>query len=255
MSQVLLLLLMSLAGKAQTAEAVMPADRPGFSNSAHLAGRGVLQFENGLRIFSKEAAGQRRGLGLDSNVRFGATKWLELRLYADTVVLRSPQDPGQPRRIVGASDLQPGFKFPIIGRERASLRVTGIVKTSLPTGHPTQSAAGYQPGTELLFEQALPANFSIGGTWNLTRLGEESHRWHNAGSLQVNRTFRGTWNALAEVYASNPLQPGGGNEWFADVALTKHMARNVALDVWVARTVHGPQAWFAAMGVSTRFRP
>src|SRR3954453_17829750 len=84
----------------------MTADRPGFRNSTHLVGPGVVQVEKGLQ-FSRDHV-----LELEPEVRIGTFRWLELRLKAESVVLRSPEETG----LAGTSDLQVGVKFPVFNR-------------------------------------------------------------------------------------------------------------------------------------------
>ena len=84
----------------------MTADRPGFRNSTHLVGPGVVQLENGLSLSADHT------LAMEPEIRIGTLSWLELRLVADDVVLRSSPGTG----IAGTSDLQPGIKFPVFNR-------------------------------------------------------------------------------------------------------------------------------------------
>jgi hypothetical protein len=237
----------------QTPEPGISTDRPGFLNSGLLVGRGVFQVENGVRLFSEEAPGERVGVALDPNLRFGATNWLELRLSTSTVVLRSPQGPGQVERAVGASDLQVGIKVPVFAPEGGPLRVAAVVRTSVPSGHSTQTAGGYEPGTELIFEQELPGEYVLSGTWNVTRLKEERFTWNHAGSIHLGRSLGRTWTSFAEGYAAAGTD-GGKSQWVLDAGLIKTVGSNFALDVWVARSVHGPRSWFIAFGVSRRHR-
>src|SRR3954469_12373157 len=65
----------SLAG--QTVEPEMTADRPGFRNSTHLVGPGVVQVETGLGLSNEHT------LAMEPLIRIGALRWLELRLRAD----------------------------------------------------------------------------------------------------------------------------------------------------------------------------
>jgi hypothetical protein len=55
---------------AQTVEPEMTADRPGFRNSTHLVGRGVVQVENSLGLSSDHT------LAMEPEVRIGALQWL-----------------------------------------------------------------------------------------------------------------------------------------------------------------------------------
>lgn len=230
----------------------MSTDRPGFRNSTRLVGAGAVQLEQGLRVFDDRESGERRGVALDANLRVGAANWLELRLYAETIVLRSPQPAAAFDHWAGASDVQAGIKVPIVRGD--DLRVTGVLKTSLTTGHPSQSAAGYEPGSEVIFEQGLPRGFAVAGTWNLTRRKAERFVWQHAGCLQWNRSFRRNWSAFVELYGRGVPQERGDKRWVADVALGRTLGPNTIVDAWVGRSVHGLPFWFAAVGLSVRTR-
>jgi hypothetical protein len=108
------LLAFSFCLQGQTVEPEMTADLPGFRNSTHLVGPGVVQVENGLR-FSREHV-----LEVEPELRIGTSRWLELRLKAESVVLRSPDETGL------AGNLEVGVKFPIINRIK-NTRVVAIL--------------------------------------------------------------------------------------------------------------------------------
>ena len=156
----------------------MTADRPGFRNSTHLVGSGGVQVENGLR-FSREHV-----LELEPELRIGTFRWLELRLKAESVVLRSPEE----QDVAGTSDLEVGVKFPVIDRIK-NTRVVAILKSTVPSGHGSQTTGGYEPGAELIWEHKLTEDFSFAGTGNLTRLKDERFVWQRAASVSVNNSF------------------------------------------------------------------
>lgn len=102
------LLAFSCCLHGQTVEPETTADRPGFRNSTRLVGPGVVQVENGLQ-FSREHV-----LQFEPELRIGIFPRLELRLKAESAVLRSPEKTGS----VGASGLQVGVKFPVFNRPK-----------------------------------------------------------------------------------------------------------------------------------------
>ena len=104
---------------AQTVEPEMTVDRPKFCNSTHLVGPGVVQVENGRGLSSDHV------LAMEPEVRIGAFQWLEVRLRANNVVLRSSPD----ARVARTSDLEPGIKFPVLSRVKGT-RVAAIVKST-----------------------------------------------------------------------------------------------------------------------------
>jgi hypothetical protein len=230
-----------LAG--QTVEPEMTADRPGFRNSTHLVGPGVVQVENGLRLSSDH------NLAMEPEIRIGVVSWLELRLTAENVVLRrSPQS-----EIAGTSDLQPGIKFPLFNRIRGT-RVVGILKSTVPGGHASQTTGGYEPGAEVIWEHKISDDFSLSGTWNLTRLKQERFVWQRAASVSVNNSFGSRLRMFGEVFVVSPKEIGAGNQWALDAGLMRVVGNYLMLDIAAGHSLHGPRYWFVTVGCSTRTR-
>lgn len=221
----------------------MTADRPGFRNSTHLVGPGVVQIENGLGLFSDHM------LALEPEIRIGALKWLEFRLRSDQVVLRSSPEAG----LAGTSDLQPGVKFPIVN-DLKHTRVAAIVKSTVPSGHGSQTTGGYEPGAELIWEHKLTDDFSFAGTGNLTRLKQEHFVWQRAASLSANNSFGKRLRAFGELYVVSPSELRPGNEWAMDAGVMRVVGKSLMLDAAAGHSVHGPRDWFATVGFSVRTR-
>jgi hypothetical protein len=227
----------------QTVEPEMSADRPGFRNSTHLVGPGVVQFENGL-VLSRGT-----DLALQSEFRLGTFHWLELRLLADEIVLR----PGAGAGRTGISDLQPGIKFPVFDRIPGT-RVVAILKSTVPSGHSSQRTAGYQPSAELIWERTITEDFSLAGTWNLTRLKEERFVWQRAASLSANNSLSDQVRVFAEAYVVGPREAGAGNQWVVDAGIMRVIGRHVMVDAAAGHSIHGPSEWFLTIGLSLRTR-
>jgi hypothetical protein len=235
--------LFALSMMGQSFETEMAADRPGFRNSTLLVGPGVVQIENGVSLSAD------RVLFAQPALRVGALAWLEFRLYADSVVFRSPAG----TRRAGTSDLQAGIKFPLFTRRKGT-RVVAIVKSTLPSGHSSQTAGGYEPGAELIWKQALTGALSLGGTWNLTRLKRERYVWQRAASLSASRSFGPRVEVFAEAYVLSPSEPGAGNRWYGNTGITRSVGNFLMLDAAAGHSVHGPRDWFVTMGFSFRNR-
>ncbi len=228
---------------AQTVEPEMSADRPGFRNSTHLVGPGVVQLENGLSL-SRGA-----DLTLQSEFRLGTFPWLELRLLADEIVLR----PGSGSERTGISDLQPGIKFPVFDRIPGT-RIVAILKTTVPSGHGSQSTGGYEPSAELIWEHKFSDDFSLAGTWNLARLKQDRFVWQRAASLAANNSFNDRWRGFAEVYVLSPRELGAGNQWVGNFGLMHVIGRHAMVDAAAGHSVHGRSEWFLTVGLSLRTR-
>lgn len=228
---------------AQTVEPEMTADRPGFRNSTHLVGPGVLQVENGFRLSSDHT------FSAEPVIRVGAFRWLELRLTAENVILRPAPGSGQ----AGTSDLQPGIKFPVFNRLEGT-RVVAVLKSTVPSGHGSQSTGGYEPAAELIWEHKLTEEFSLAGTWNLTRRKAERFVWERAASVAANQSFGEKLKGFAEVYVISPVALGAGNQWAVDAGLMRIIGEYLMVDIAAGHSVHGPKDWFVTAGFSVRTR-
>ena len=231
----------AMALGAQTVERNMNADRPGFRNSTHLVGRGVVQLENGVG-WSRD-----HNLRWQPEVRVGALHWLELRLLSEAVILRPQPD----EEIRGTADLQPSVQIPVLDLESGT-RVVCILKSTVPSGHGSQSTGGYEPGFELPWEHELFADTTISGTLNLTRLRQETFVWQKAASLSVNRSFGRRARVFLEGFVQSPYSPGKGNQWVVDAGWTRQAGSYMVVDASAGVSVHGPKTWFIAAGISLR---
>jgi Putative MetA-pathway of phenol degradation len=168
---------------------------------------------------------------------------------ADNVVLRTSDGTSA----AGTSDLEPGVKFPIFNRSQ-STSVSAILKSTVPSGHSSQTAGGYEPGAELIWEHKLTDDFSLAGTWNLTRLKQEHFVWQRAASVSVNSSFKHRLSTFAELYVISPQELGAGNEWAVDAGVVRTIGDSLMLDVEAGHSVHGMKDWFITVGFSVRAR-
>lgn len=238
-----LALAVALSLSGQTVEQEMSADRPGFRNSTHLVGPGVVQMETGLSLTADHV------LSMEPEFRIGALRWLELRVRTDSVVLRSSPGSG----LAGTSDLQPGIKFPLVN-DWKDTRVVAILKSSVPSGHGSQTTGGYQPGAEIIWEHKLTEDFSLAGTLNATRRKEERFVWERAASVSMNKSLGKHLRTFAEIYVIEPRLNGRGNQWSVDAGAMRVLSDFVMLDLAAAHSLHGPNDWLVTVGVSVRTR-
>jgi hypothetical protein len=227
----------------QTVEPEMSADRPGFRNSSHLVGPGVMQAESGFGLSSDHT------VALEPEIRIGVFQWLEFRLAADQVVLRSSPDAG----VAGTSDLQPGIKFPLFNRVKGT-RIVAVVKSTVPSGHSSQTSGGYEPGAELIWEREFTDTFSLAGTWNLARLRQERVVWQRAASVSANHSSGKRIRTFAELYVVSPAELLGGNQWVVDAGVMRLLGEFLMVDASAGHSIHGPIDWFVKVGFSVRTR-
>ncbi|HYP12923.1 MAG TPA: transporter [Bryobacteraceae bacterium] len=253
MRVVLLALFAACCALAQKGSREMDADRPGFANSVRLVGRGVFQLESGWRLSHSRLDGERHAVTLEPAVRYGATDWLELRLFTESIVLRSAQPAGAQDRAVGTADLQPGIKIGLLSLQNG-LDVAGVVRVDVPSGSSSQTSGGYEPGAELIWEQKLPRDFSVSGTWNVSRRRDEGFVWEKAASVSLNGDLSQHTRGFGEVYVVSPKDEGSGNAWVANAGVTHTLGSHLMLDASAGYSVRQPHAWFVVLGLSVRTR-
>jgi hypothetical protein len=200
-----------------------------------------VQVENGFGLSAEHT------FSVAPEIRIGAFQWLELRLFTDNVVLRSSPGSG----LAGTSDLQPGIKLPIFNHLKRT-RVVAIVKSTVPSGHSSQTSGYYEPGAELIWEHELTDDFSLAGTWNLTRLKREQFVWQRAASFSVNNSLGKRLSTFGEVYVLSPIELGRGNQWAIDAGILRLVGDFLMLDASAGHSIHGPNDWFVKVGFSLR---
>jgi hypothetical protein len=131
-------------------------DRPSVTASSTVVPKGGLQIESGLQ--ATDSAGQWTLDFPELLMRYGLLEKTELRLIAPDYFLNLPVEgsgaPGFGDTTVGvAQQLGPigGFNLAL------------IPFVSLPTGARRISSGGYDPGLQLPWSRALPANWTVAG--------------------------------------------------------------------------------------------
>jgi hypothetical protein len=147
----------------------------------------------------------------------------------------------------------PGIKFPVFNRVKGT-RVVAIIKSTVPSGHSSQTSGGYEPGAELIWEHELTKDFSLAGTWNLTRLKQERFVWQRAASVSANNNFGRQCSTFGELYVISPTELGAGNQWAVDAGVIRAIGEFLMLDASAGHSIQGPSDWFIKVGFSVRTR-
>lgn len=150
-------------------------DRPAFSDTASLVPRGRFQIESGY-TFTYDREDDRRVIDHTMPavaLRTGITDWLEFRTqwfgYSYTEELsdirtRAGRTVDHTDHIDGGSDLNLGFKVPLIKQKEWRPNVSLIASLYVPTGSDSKSANNVVPELKLPWNYALNDKFTIYGS-------------------------------------------------------------------------------------------
>lgn len=235
------------AGKGELPE--MVADRPDFTESTDVVGRGVIQTENGFTV--ERSQGGSSLAGPELLVRIGLGKRLELRAGGDGFL--SERMPGA-SMVSGHSDVELGVKVLLFdeGRHRPAISLIPIV--SAPLGSAGFSSGGYDPTLKAALEKDLPRGFSLGGNVNFSSLSTPCGRFlQTALGASAGHSLGGGFRGFWEIFGFTPWEKDGSTAGIADTGASRSIGRNAQVDIRIGKrlTSSGP-GWFWGMGVAFR---
>ena len=184
------------------AAAVISTDRPAVTASSVVVQAGSLQVENGFLETSNQ--GQSVVDAPESLLRFGLAKKTELRFTAPDYFNNLTTGNGVGS---GFGDLAFGIKQQIGPVHRFDVSVIAFI--SLPTGANGVSSGGYDPGLQVPWSRALPANWTAAGMFSVYWL-TQSHTRNVTGeaTFLLDRQLTKPWDAFVE-YAGDFPEVGG----------------------------------------------
>ena len=237
---------------ARPAGAELPelvTDRPDFTESTEVVGKGVFQMESGFTVARSQGGSSLSGPEL--LMRVGLSKRLELRFGGDGF-LRERTPGGE--SFTGRSDSELAMKIRLFdqGRYRPALSLIPIV--SAPVGSAYFSSGGYDPTVKVALGKDLARGFSVGGNVNFSSLNTPQGRfrqtaWSASLGHDVGRGFGAYW----EVFGFVPWDKDGSAAWLANTGISRSIGKNVQFDVRVGKSLtdSGPN-WFWGMGMAVR---
>lgn len=244
---------------AQTSSGVLPigsraelpevsGDRPDFTESVEVVGKGILQLENGLTV--EHGGGGRTFTGPELLMRLGLTKRAELRIAGDGLeFFHAPE-----RNSSGYSDIEAGTKIALVRQGRYTPAVSLLASVSLPFGSGSMSSGGYDPTVKLALARDLPRGFSIAANANCGSVTTAEGRFRQtAASATIGHSVGGGFRAFWEVYAVGPWDRGGPPAWIADSGVTHRVGPDSLFDFRVGKrlTAAGPE-WYWGFGMVFR---
>jgi outer membrane putative beta-barrel porin/alpha-amylase len=227
----------------------LAAGRPGITESAGVAGPGVVQFEGGLELDATPDAGAwSRTFLTPSVLRVGLTSRFEVRLSGDGLTLERTSSAHHG----GLADLAVGAKYIVLDAKRAGFELAAIPTLGLPSGADRFSSHRYQPSLTMSLARDLPAGFdlgaSVGTTW--TR-DPHDRRTARAASVAIGHLIAGPWAGFGEIAAADG--DDGTVDWLADAGLSRTIGRDAQIDVELGhRLTGGAPDWTFGAGLVIR---
>jgi hypothetical protein len=234
----------------------MDVDRPDATEGTALVPVRVLQLEAGATTTNAKYAPPKAatinsfGEGL---LRFGASRWLELRL--ETPTYNTVRYLGT--SFSGVSDMAVGVKVPIFRRVEATTRalpaISVLLGTSLPTGARQFKAETYEPGGivaaswELADRAGFAANYGIA---RRTAAGEKFWVYTASGALGVALSDR--IGSFVEVFGFKDAEIGSWRN-NADGGLTFSVTPDLQLDARYSESLNAIKLRSVGVGFATRW--
>lgn len=248
----LLVLLSATPALAQSSQPdpELITDRPDFTESSDVVGRGVLQIETGITLEEPDPSVRQVTLP-QLLVRIGLGSRVELRLASDGYVSQSLAEAGGRHRHSGRSDIEVGAKVKLIDADRAGFDLALIPAISLPTASADFGSHGYDPGVKLTVARDLPREFGLSANLNTASVTEGDGRvWSREASVSLGHALTGPFGAYWEAYGSFDR---GGCDCTLNTGVTMALGANRQVDVEVGRGVSGDaRGWFVGLGFAVR---
>ena len=226
----------------------LAAGRPGITESAGVAGPGVVQFEGGLELdVSRDAAAWSRTFLTPSVLRVGLSSRFEVRLSGDGLTVeRTPS-----ARHSGLADLAVGAKYIVLDAKRAGVELAAIPALNLPSGANHLSSHRYQPSLFVSLARDLPAGFDLGASAGTTWTRDPEQRRTRAASLAIGHPVVGAWSGYGEIAAADG--DDGAVDWLGDAGLSRTIGRDAQIDVELGhRLAGGAPDWTFGAGLVIR---
>ena len=253
--------LLPAASAAQTDPSTVPEltiDRPGFTESSDVVGRGFVQFEMGTSYegSGQDASRDRIFTAPLALMRVGVSKRVELRFSTDGYMMDTYGLGAAHAVTRGQTDLEVGAKFVVLDRSRR-VQLALIPMASLPTGKAGVTSGTVDPTLKCTWSADLPRGFDVSGNVNIERLGDDIGRYtESALTFSLGKGLGERWGAYWEAFGFLPKGRPGNAAWTVDSGITRTFGSNLQLDVEVGRgiTAAAPD-WFISGGIGLRTAP
>ncbi len=241
---------------ARSSELTTPdlvTDRPDFTESSEVVGRGQVQLESGLTIEAdRSGTVSSRALSAPAAlVRIGVSRHVELRLGGQGFLRGWTTTPGA-TAVSGHSDVEVGAKVKLLDRAAFDLAVIPIV--SIPAQDVHYSSNGYDSTVKFTWAGSLPLAFDVSGNVNVASLSDALGRFsQHAVSVSLAHDLAGGWGGYWEAYTFTPMERGLGSGTTFNSGVTHKIGPDAQVDVEVGHgmTASAPD-WFLGVGFAVR---
>jgi len=225
-------------------------DRPDFTESSVVVGKGIWQLETGTAYVGEADA--RAFAAPQALLRLGLTNRLELRLGGSGFLSERATAGAEPT--VGGSDFEVGAKLTLLDEERAGFALAVIPIVSLPVGSEAFTSGGVDPTVKVTWSRELPSGFGLSGNFNVMSQTEDDSRvTRGAWSASLGHDLFLGWGGYAEVYGFSSVERDGQAAWTFNGGLTHGFGPDRQLDVTVGRGMTAAaDDWFVSAGFSLR---
>jgi hypothetical protein len=258
---VLSVVVLSCAVYGQTVAALpeLVTDRPDFTESSDVVGRGVLQLEMGT-TFDWDGDGHERTRSISTPLalmRIGVSRLLELRVSTDGYLFSSYGRGLTRTTTSGMADVELGGKVVLHEPGESGVALAIIPMVSLPTGSDDSSSTTLDPTVKVTWAADLPRGFGLSGNVNTSRLSDSRGRYNEyAVSGSLGYELREGWGAYLEGFGFIPQGRSVGQAWTVNTGLTRGIGGNAQIDVEFGRGVTSAAPnWFVGAGIGIRTAP
>jgi outer membrane putative beta-barrel porin/alpha-amylase len=234
----------------------MVTDRPDFTESSEVVGKGIAQLETGMS-YEGDGQGDARSRGFTTPqalLRVGLSKRVELRLGGDGFVSERAGVGPSAVHTTGGSDFDLGMKVRLASQDTAGFDVAIIPILSLPVGSEAFSSGGVDPTVKFTWARSLPAGFDLSGNVNVSSLTQGDARFSQmAYSWSAGHDLVAGWGMYWELYGFSALEKDGDYGWTFNTGVSHPIGPNRQVDFTVGHALTGAAPdWFVSAGFSVR---
>ena len=231
-------------------------DRPDFTESSEVVGRGAIQIETGFTLESDRAGAVRsRAITTPAILaRFGVGSRVEVRVGGDGYLRGWTTSPASPA-VSGYSDVEVGAKVKWLDADGFDMSV--IPALSVPTNDDHYSSGTFDTTVKVTWAADLPRAFGLSGNLNVARRGDQVGRFsQGAFSASLAHALAGPWGGYVEGYVFTPPPREVGAAWTVNGGVTRAIGADMQLDLEIGRGVNRAATdWFVGVGFVVRRYP
>jgi opacity protein-like surface antigen len=250
------------AHAADADDGVMTTDRPDFSESSEVVGKGRFQIETGWQSERRRDGGLKYTTDTTPTLlRLGISDAWELRVETDGYTgLRVHDDgTGETTRTHGFADTALGVKWHMQDGDDDDYKpsVAWLLHADFDSGSSAFRGNGVRPSLRMVAEWELPHGYSLGVMPGVFVDKTDSGHRFVAGLLAV--AFEKDWSQALHTFVEFAAQQvtsaaNGGSVLTLDVGVSYLVTKNFQLDASVYRGLNDNSPdWVFATGVSIKF--